>query len=378
MTDSEPIRVMLVDDSAVVRRLVAGILREQPDINVVGIAVNGQEALDQIDMHRPHVVVLDVEMPVLDGLATLRKLRPRWPKLPVIMFSTLTQRSAEATLDALTHGANDYVTKPSNSSREESMAAVRDGLVPLVRAWGAIGRRRSAEPPAAVPVAGAQRSARAAAPAAPTRVALRPAPQYRRNVGAITIGSSTGGPNALAELIPSLPANLQVPVLVVQHMPEMFTRLLAGRLDAASPLRVVEAEDGAVVEAGHVYVAKGGVHMAVHRVAGKVQLSLIDSPPENSCRPAVDVLFRTAVQVWRSGLLAVVLTGMGEDGLNGAREIVAAGGEVLTQDEVTSVVWGMPGAVARNGLSAANLPLSGLPNAILGRLRSPSPVGARR
>jgi two-component system chemotaxis response regulator CheB len=363
-----PIRVLVVDDTVVVRRLVSQVLDEAADIEVVGTASNGRIALQQIPLVRPDVVTLDIEMPVLDGLATLAELRPLWPDLPVIMFSTLTERAAEATLEALSLGASDYVTKPSQSGdRAEALDAVRNALLPLVRYWGRARQRRT-EPNAAP---------------APTESSAA-ARFLRRNAdevtGAIAIGISTGGPSALARLIPELPASLPVPVFVVQHMPPVFTRLLAERLDAKSRIRVVEAEDGATVAPGTVYVATGGRHLVLEQRATSIGLRLDDGPPENFCRPAVDVTLRSAVSVYGKSLLAVILTGMGSDGMLGARAVRAAGGRVLAQDEATSVVWGMPGRVVRDGAANAVLPLDQVAGEIIAATsstRTHERVGAR-
>lgn len=368
------IRVLLVDDSAVIRRFVSEALSEEPDIAVTSTASNGREAIARIERELPDVVVLDIEMPVLDGLATLRELRPRWPDLPVVMYSTLTHRGASATLDALSLGATDYVLKPSQVvDREAASRAVRSDLAPVLRSWGNLHRAR---------VASAR--ARAMAPPAPTPTGV-PAPgghllrraDERARPEVLVIGSSTGGPQALTEVVPQLPANLPVPVLVVQHMPPLFTKMLAERLDARSALEVVEVAAELPVVAGKVYVAAGGTHLVVRRRPSGVVASVDDGPPENSCKPAVDVLFRSAVEVWRGRVLGVVLTGMGHDGLEGSRGICEAGGEVVAQDEATSVVWGMPGAVARAGLAAQVLPLAQVAPAItrlLGRALAGSPA----
>ncbi|MCL4313969.1 MAG: chemotaxis response regulator protein-glutamate methylesterase [Actinobacteria bacterium] len=351
---SSPIRVLLVDDSAVMRRLLMGVFETEADIEIVGTANNGRMALERLEALKPDIMVLDVEMPVLDGLGTLKELRPHWPRLPVIMFSSLTEKGAAATLDALALGATDYVTKPSHvSNREEAEAVVRVQLVPLIRSWGAISRTRR---DGAVP-------SRNAAPLAPTStevvqppIQLKP-PREAIPPKAVVIGSSTGGPNALSELIPILPGGLQVPIFIVQHMPPLFTKLLAERLDQRSSLSVVEAQPGMTARAGQVYVAPGGVHLVVRSRAGEVIVDSDDGPPENSVKPSVDVLFRSAVEVWGGALLGVVLTGMGQDGLLGARKIVSAGGRVVVQDEATSVVWGMPGAIAKENIATEVLPL---------------------
>lgn len=348
-----PIRVLLVDDSAVIRRFVTETLELEPDIVIASTAANGQLALDKIEREHPDVVVLDVEMPVLDGLSTLKQLRPRWPDIPVVMYSTLTQRGATATLDALALGATDYVLKPSQlGDQDAARHNVLKELAPIIRSWGNVYRaRRAGTRPAA------------AAPAAPV-AASKPKTFQGGRPDVVLIGSSTGGPQALTEVIPNLPANLHVPVLVVQHMPPLFTKLLAERLAARSPLPVVEADAGMVVEPGHVYIARGGIHMVAGRNGTAIEIGTDDGPPENSCKPAVDVMFRSALGVWGAKTMGVILTGMGQDGLAGCKQIVTAGGPVIVQDERTSVVWGMPGAVARAGIAHEILPLADIAPAI--------------
>lgn len=349
------VRALVVDDSVVVRRTVANVLGEADDVEVVGTASDGRLGLRRIAELSPDVVTLDVEMPGMNGLETLEHIRRDYPQLPVIMYSTLTERGARETFDALSLGAVDYATKPTGATtREEAAQQVRQNLLPLVRLWG---RRKVVRPgsrPASRPVATAEPVATAApgveAPARPPAAPSGP-------VELVTIGVSTGGPDALAAMVPTLPASLAVPVAVVQHMPPVFTAMLAQRLHQISPLTVSEAVDGEQARPGHVYIAPGGRHLEVRRGAGGLVLTLSDAAPENSCRPAVDVLFRTATAATSGRLLAVVLTGMGQDGLEGARLVRAAGGPVLAQDEETSVVWGMPGYVARAGLATGVLPL---------------------
>ena len=331
-----PIRVLVVDDTVVVRKLVSDVLEADPEVTVAATAPNGRVALQKVPMVAPDVVVLDVEMPVMDGLETLRALRDERPDLPVIMFSSLTERGASTTLDALALGARDYVAKPTGAGGlEGARARVRDELVPRIKA---LGRR---------PAPGA-----AAAPPAP-----RPASGPAARVDAVVVGVSTGGPNALAEVLPALRADLPVPVLVVQHMPPLFTKSLAERLDRASALAVREAADGDVPGPGTVWIAPGGRHLEAVREGGAVRLRTHEGPPENNCRPAVDVLFRSAAAVWGRHALGVVLTGMGHDGRVGAEHLARAGARVVAQDEASSVVWGMPGAVARAGLADAVVPL---------------------
>lgn len=356
------ISVLVVDDSVVVRRLVTTALEGDPAIRVVGTASNGRLALTKIDQLSPDIVTLDVEMPELDGVATLRALRVDHPRLPVIMFSTVTERGARATLDALAAGASDYVTKPANmGSVTASLAAVRDQLVPKIKALC---------PGAHAPVQAAPGAAASSRPGAP-----RGAGQARRPE-VIAIGASTGGPEALAKILAALPETLPVPVVVVQHMPAVFTRLFAERLDRTCAVQVVEATDGAPLRPGVVYVAPGDRHLEVTGGPGDRRTRLTDAPPENYCRPAVDVLFRSVAATFGAAALALVLTGMGSDGTRGAERLHEAGAPILVQDQPSSVVWGMPGSIAAAGLADLVLPLDELAPAVVARAM-PSPVGAR-
>lgn len=332
-------RVLVVDDAVVVRRIVTDALGADPDLEVVGTAPNGRIALAKIPQLNPDIITLDVEMPEMDGLETLVELRKRYPELPVIMFSTLTERGTKVAMDALLRGANDYVTKPANvGSVAEAIQRIREQLVPKIHAL--CGKVTVAAPSSPV----ARRSPRRS-----TALAGR--------VEAVVIGVSTGGPNALSELLPQLPAHLRVPVVVVQHMPPMFTRLLAERLDSRCHLTVHEAVHGQPITAGNVYIAPGDHHLEVRKRGTALVAGLTQAPPENSCRPSADVLFRSAVGVLGGGLLAVVLTGMGHDGRRGAEEVHEVGGRILVQDEATSVVWGMPGSVVSAGIADEVRPL---------------------
>ncbi|MCW2607305.1 MAG: putative response regulator receiver modulated methylesterase CheB [Frankiales bacterium] len=338
------INVLVVDDSVVIRRLVTTSLESDPEISVCGTAANGRIALSKLLQVAPDLVTLDVEMPELNGLETLRELRKTHPRLPVIMFSTLTERGAAATLDALTAGASDYVCKPANvGSVPEAIAAVREQLIPKIKAL----------------VPGGIRPLPSAPPRPQRHVPVQPvssaAPTGR--VDLLAIGSSTGGPDALTEVLPRLPANLAVPVVITQHMPPVFTRLFAQRLDAKCPLSVKEAEDGDRLEAGRVLVAPGDRHLVLERRGTATVVRLSDAPAENFCRPAVDVMFRSAAALYGDKVLAVVLTGMGSDGARGAEVLRAAGSEVVVQDQASSVVWGMPGAVVAAGQAHRVLPL---------------------
>ena len=352
------VRALVIDDSVVVRRTVATVLDGAEDIEVVGTASDGRLGLRRIAELRPDVVTLDVEMPGMSGLETLAEVRREWPTLPVIMYSTLTERGAVATLDALSLGAVDYATKPSGAtSREDAARQVQDNLLPLVRLWG---KTRVGVRPTTRRMGNPHAAGAVATPTAPAA----------RNTGpvqVITMGVSTGGPDALAALVPLLPP-LPVPLLIVQHMPPVFTAMLAQRLDRLCDHPVTEAQDGEPALPGHIYIAPGGQHLQVDRIGTGLRLVLDDGPPENSCRPAVDVLFRSAAAAAPGGVLAAVLTGMGQDGLLGAEVICASGGTVLVQDEDTSVVWGMPGYVARAGLAAAIVPLAGIADELSVRL----------
>ena len=360
------ISVLVVDDSVVIRRLVTTVLDEDPDITVVGTAASGRIAINKLAQVAPDCVTLDMEMPDLDGLGTLRELRRTHPRLPVIMFSTLTERGAGATLDALALGANDYVCKPANvGSVPEAIASVRSQLVPKIKAL-------------CPPVLGAAPTLLRRTPAVPLQAGA-PAPTGRIDV--LTIGSSTGGPDALTSVLPQLPASFPVPVVVVQHMPPVFTRMFAQRLDSKSPLSVKEAEHGDLVVPGRVLIAPGDKHLELKRVGTSVVAQLTSAPPENFCRPSVDVLFRSVAQLYGGNALAVVLTGMGSDGARGAEVLRRAGAEVVAQDEASSVVWGMPGAVVAAGLAHRVLPLDRVAAdmvAVAGRGRSAALAGARR
>jgi two-component system, chemotaxis family, protein-glutamate methylesterase/glutaminase len=357
-----PIRVLVIDDSVVIRKLLGDCLASDPDIEVVATASRGHIGLARLSQVQPDLITLDVEMPEMSGLDTLREIRRTHPRLPVIMFSSATERGAATTMDALSLGASDYVTKPSSTgSAADALERVRSELIPKIKALcGRVTPRRLDLAPAA-PIAH-----RRVLPTRPSSV-----------VEAVAIGVSTGGPNALAKLIPALPPDLGVPVLIVQHMPPTFTRILAERLHKVGPFPVREGESGARVKAGEVWIAPGARHMTVQRgEKGAVAIELNEDPPENSCRPAVDVLFRSVAEVWRGRALAVVLTGMGQDGWRGAETIRGAGGQVLAQDEETSVVWGMPGYVARAGLADAVLPLDEVAGEIVRRVRGTAALGA--
>jgi two-component system chemotaxis response regulator CheB len=352
-----PIRILIVDDSVVTRRVLCDALACDPAVAVAGTASDGRIALAKILQLRPDLVTLDVEMPNLSGIETIKEIRKLYPKLPIIMFSALTERGANTTLDALALGASDYVTKPSNmGSLDVTMARIREELLPKIKALC----RNHQVPVEKIAVAHPKAKLGITQLRAPARAAAR--------VDLLVIGASTGGPNALAELLPAIPKDLPVPIVIVQHMPALFTRLLAERLNKQTTIAVHEGEAGKKLEPGHAWIAPGNYHMTLERHGIEVQLQLNQEAPENSCRPAVDPLFRSAATVFGPNVLAVVLTGMGSDGVQGAQHIRERGGQVLIQDEESSVVWGMPGQVAAAGLADATYPLSQMAGEIVRRV----------
>ncbi len=346
------IRVLVVDDAVVVRKIVTDTLSSDPDIEVIATAANGKIALQKIPQLNPDILTLDIEMPEMDGLQTLEAARKIYPKLPIIMFSTLTERGGAKTLEALALGATDYVTKPANvGSVSVAMQRIRDELIPKIKMFCAKTAGLEA-PTTAVP----KPIQKTSAPTVPRPVA-RPRP-FNQKRDILAIGVSTGGPNALADLFPTLPRDLPVPIVLVQHMPPFFTKLLAERLSSKSPMDIQEGKAGEKLEPGKAWIAPGDYHMILEKKADGVYLKTNQEPQENSCRPAVDPLFRSVAEIYGPRTLSVILTGMGQDGMKGCEQIKDKGGYVIVQDEDTSVVWGMPGFVARAGLADEILPLN--------------------
>jgi two-component system chemotaxis response regulator CheB len=360
------IRVLVIDDSVVVRRFVSDVLSAETDLTVAGVAPTGRIGLSKITQSIPDLVVLDLEMPGMDGLETLAEIRRKWPQLPVIMYSSLTLRGAIATLDALEAGANDYLTKPSQmGSPEESARSIRAELIPKIRAL---------VPRCTAPMTGERRERLVrTAPLSPRTP--KDQGQARHSVAIVAIGTSTGGPNALAAIIPTLPADFPVPIVIVQHMPPLFTGMLAERLASKSAISVSEAIHGGALRPGHAWIAPGDRHMTVTCSGGVPRVELNQGPHENSCRPSVDVLFRAAASAYGAGTLGVVLTGMGNDGFKGCELIRETGGSVFVQDEASSVVWGMPGFVARADLAERVLPLDMIGPTLVGRCRQALSIG---
>jgi len=376
MAEDQPgkIRVLVVDDSSLMRRIITTALGKHPRIEVVGYAADGFQAIEAVNRLDPDVVTLDIEMPEMDGLTALREIRKTHKRMPIIMFSTLTHQGAQAAVVALTAGATDYVGKPvaSAGSIDSAFKVLEQDLIPKIIGLGERAlRRQSLDGAVKSSPFIAQPAARAPTPTVPVKSSPElTAPSNRFDtVSAIAIGVSTGGPMALMELFGNLNQPLLVPVFIVQHMPPIFTTLLAARLTAAGVMDVREPVSGEEVKAGTVYMAPGGFHMALSRVGTKLLITLNTDPPENSCRPAVDVLFRSAADIYGKALLGVVLTGMGQDGLKGAEYIKARQGQIIAQDEATSVIWGMPMAVVKNNLADAVLPLGKIMDEIVFRSR---------
>ena len=382
---AEKYRVMVVDDSSIIRGFISRYLEEDESLSVVATAANGLMALRNLPSARPDVVVLDIEMPEMDGMTALPKILEAAPDVRVVMASTLTRKNAEISMRAIQLGASDYVPKPESTREVHASLDFRRELVEKVKIYAAKRRRSlglplpggrlpdSARPDGraesrrsayTVVRRGEAKAETSARPLRTTedgdrRIVLRAASVARPEL--LAIGASTGGPQAVIALVQSIAGAVSgVPVVIVQHMPPTFTGILADHIGRASGLAVKEAEDGETAQRGRVYVAPGGYHMTVRREAGQSLLQINQDPPENFCRPAVDPLLRSLATGLGNRTLAVILTGMGHDGLRGARDLVGAGSTLLAQDEASSVVWGMPGAVATAGLCTAVEPLYAL------------------
>ena len=370
---TDKIAVLIVDDSTVMRRILVTALAKDPEIEIVGFATNGEEAIQAVKKLNPQAVTMDIEMPVMDGITALKEIRKFAPRLPIIMFSTLTQAGARAAIDALMSGASDYVGKPAASlGMEEAFSVLNQTVIPKIK--GLVRRSQSSsklldkdvsseiktQPERHVVAGGA-------------KVSLSALQARGKEVEAVCIGISTGGPVALVKLFEDLNRPVSFPIFIVQHMPPMFTSVLAQRLNSMGKLPVVEAQQDQKVEPGHVYIAPGGLHMNLKKLPlGNIVISLEDTPPENSCKPAVDVLLRAVARIYGANSLSIIMTGMGQDGLKGVREIRTAGGGVCVQDQESSVVWGMPGAIVHEGLHQKVLPLSQIAHEILRHSRSPA------
>lgn len=351
----DKIRVLIVDDSVLIRKGLSLALAADADIQVVGSASDGKLALQRIEQLNPDVITLDVEMPVLDGLATLEEMRRRGYRHRVVMLSSQTAEGARTTLEALDRGADDYAKKRTEAtSVEMAIDQLGQEIIPKIKQFFSFRPLPSQAP--------------APQPPAPARVLSR---RPSRPPEVLVIGISTGGPQALTYLLPKLPANFPLPVLVVQHMPPTFTKHLAQRLDQLSSLSVAEAEEGMPIEPGRVLIAPGDFHLKVRRQGLRFTASLDQGPPENCCRPAADVLFRSASEIWGNAVCCLVMTGMGQDGLAGARTLKANGATVLAQDEASSVVWGMPGEIVRANLADQVVPLDKIATVLTGLTKKP-------
>ena len=345
---AEAVRVMICDDSAVIRAAIARMLETEPGVRVVARVANGRQALEELNRQPIDVAVLDIEMPEMDGMQALPLLLRADPGLRVVMASTLTTRGADIALRALRLGAADYIPKPTTAAINDD--SFRRDLVAKITGLARL-RRRAAAPMATAPAA----------------LQLRPSSRIAPRL--LAVGSSTGGPQALFTFVHGLGPSLPVPVVLTQHMPPAFTPMLAEHLGKLGGLPCAEARDGAVLEAGRLYLAPGDRHLLVEVAGPRLLARLSDGPAENFCRPSVDPMLRGAVAACGGAVLMVMLTGMGHDGLAGTREVIAAGGAALAQDEATSVVWGMPGAIAQAGLCHKILPLPLLAGATLDLLK---------
>ncbi|WP_224368434.1 chemotaxis-specific protein-glutamate methyltransferase CheB [Hyalangium versicolor] len=346
-----PIRILVADSSAVARRELSHMLGSDPTLEVVATAPTGKQALEQVEHLRPEIVVLELSLQDMSGLDVLKALRRQFPRLPVLIFSALAASTGTLTLDALAHGASDYITKPTAAGGVPHLDQAREQLVTKIKE---LHSRIQPEPPKFPPPR--------------KRYELAKAPERQPRLSVVVIGASTGGPNMLSEVIATLPADFPVPVLIAQHMPPVFTKLFAERLDSLSPLQVREALAGEQLKAGQVWVAPGDYHLAVTREGPVVKLVTHRGPMENSCRPAADVLFRSAAAAYGAGVLAVVMTGMGQDGLKGCQVVSQAGGRIMVQDPLTCVVGSMPQSVLQAGIAHQVVPLKSLGAEIVRRV----------
>ena len=332
---NEKIKVLVVDDSTVMRKLISDILKNDPQIEVVDTAKTGKEAIEKAKNLKPDVITLDIEMPEMDGITALKILRKEVPQTKVIMFSSLTQEGAKATIESLALGAYDFVPKPSTKSFLESVKKIEQDLIPKIKSVVPLKKIKLIYKP------------------------IQITPKIKKGIYKVCgIGVSTGGPQTLLKILPKLPPNFPAPILIVQHMPPLFTKQLAERLNSLSRLRVKEAEEGEFVKDGVVYIAPGDYHMKIKKENSLIKIKLHQGPPRNFCRPSVDELFESLAEVYNGKTLALILTGMGNDGKEGAKKVKEKGGVVLAQDAESSVVFGMPKAVIEEGLADEVINLS--------------------
>ncbi len=355
MAEERPLRVLVVDDSFIFKRAAAKSLKDLPGVEVAGTASDGKEALSKIPSLSPDLLVLDLEMPVMGGIAVLEEIKKKFPEVGTLLLSSKTERGSAETIRAMELGAFDFVPKPEAESFEKGVEAVRKALAPKILAYrNHLESKAGGNRP--------EREGRAASSSLPQK---RPSCDGSFDPAVLAVGASTGGPPALSKVIPALPPDFPMPVFVVQHMPGGFTRSLAEDLDKKGPLQVMEAEDGMEPERGKVYVAPGGKQMKVVLFGNKKMIRITDDPPENACKPSVDYLFRSLADLYKGRVLAVVLTGMGRDGAKGAVALKSRGACVLVQDEETCLVYGMPKAVVEAGAADKTLALEAISRAIL-------------
>ena len=332
---NDKIKVLVVDDSTVMRKLISDILKNDPQIEVIDTAKTGKEAIEKAKNLKPDVITLDIEMPEMDGITALKILRKEVPQTKVIMFSSLTQEGAKATIESLALGAYDFVPKPSTKSFLESVKKIEQDLIPKIKSVVPLKKFKLIYKPVQI------------------------TSKIKKGIYKVCgIGVSTGGPQTLLKILPKLPPNFPAPILIVQHMPPIFTKQLAERLNSLSRLRIKEAEEDEFVKNGVVYIAPGDYHMRIKKENNLIKIKLHQGPLRNFCRPSVDELFESLAEVYNGKTLALILTGMGNDGKEGAKKIKEKGGVVLAQDAESSIVFGMPKAVIEEGLADEVINLS--------------------
>ena len=365
---SDEVRVMLVDDSAVIRGLIARMIEGEPGLRVAASVGNGKMAVDRLRTQPVDVIILDIEMPVMDGLTAIPQLLEIKPDVKIIMASTLTEKNADISLRALQAGATDYVPKPTATREISGGDVFKHELLEKIRQLGLVARRPASTPNGVARDSDVKPVEKTAKPLYEKAVELRSSGSIKPRI--LAVGSSTGGPQALFKLFKDVRPDINLPVVVTQHMPATFTKILAEHISKASGWACTEAVDGEALQAGHIYVAPGNYHMTVEKSGSGMVIRTNQDPPENFCRPAVDPMLRSLATEFGGAVLTVILTGMGHDGREGSRVVVEAGGTIVAQDEASSVVWGMPGAVATAGLCEAVLPLNDLGPHIMQKLRT--------
>ena len=360
------IKILIVDASVVVRRLLNNVLDGDPALEVVGTAPNGKIALAKISQMNPDLIVLDVEMPEMEGWETLAAIQKQHKDIPIIIFTALTELVAVTTLNAMALGATNYVAKPQNmKGNEEALEYVHNQLIPKIKAFF---KGKQSEKLGNIKLGETNNIFTTQLPNISQSISSNLAVNIKSKVEIVAIGASTGGPNALEAVLQDLPANFPVPIVIVQHMPPVFTKRLADRLTEKCKIRVEEAVTGGIVEPGVAWIAPGDYHLVLEKQGFGVRIRTNQEARENSCRPAVDVLFRSTAKIYGAGVLGVVLTGMGQDGLLGCQNIREAGGKIIAQDEASSVVWGMPGSVVNSGFADRVVSLQDMAREIIDRV----------